>query len=781
MSDRSRHDALRWIGKPLPRPDAEDKVTGRARYVDDLALSGMLHGYVIRSTYPHARIRELDLESVDADPNVVCTVTADDIPGDNVVPVIFDDQPALARDGIVRYVGEPIALVVAVSRRAAQRAAAKARVDYEPLPAVADPVAALEPDAPAVAVREATQTPPNVFTELHIDKGNTDQAFSDADIVVEGEYRTGYQEHAYLEPQGAIAVPEELGAVAIYGSMQCPFYVQKSVARVLGLPYARVRIVQTTTGGAFGGKEDVPSLICCLAALMAFKSGRPAKLVLDRAEDILTTSKRHPSIVRYRTAAQQDGRLLAVDVDYIFDSGAYQTLSPAVLWRGLLSACGPYRIPNVRIRGRSVATNTVPCGAFRGFGSPQLNLAHESQIDRVARQSGIDRLQIRKINALRPGDETASGQILTESVGIGETLSRVGELVNPDGAAKAGNHAGSTMSSKLSTSSWTTPSAPNRRRGIGICSVMYGVGLGGRSPFLDKAGAYVKLEADGSVSVAVGTVEMGQGLLAALIQTASESLDIPRNLITVLPVDSSRVPDSGPTVASRGTIMSALAIQDAASKLRTRIEDVAEQMHVPRDEIAARLPEIAAQFWLGNIDPATEGWTQTQPVTWDDATGRGDAYAVYAFATHVAEVEIDVSTGEVSIERFIAVHDSGTVLNLQMATGQVEGGIAQGIGLAVMEEIPRIGGKLIVNGFTTYRIPTIRDVAPDTQVDFVETYWPSGPFGAKGLGEVPLMASHGAVARAIADALGDSEPKTLSYPLSPERIKTILTQTRSSQ
>lgn len=770
MDDHSRRNDLRQVGKPLPRPDAEDKVTGRARYVDDLALSGMLHGYVIRSAQPHARIRHLDLDAVHADPSVICTVTAEDIPGENVVPVIFDDQPALARDGIVRYIGEPIALVVATSRRGAQRAAGQARVDYVPLPVVDDPLAALEDDAPAVAVPEATQALPNLFTELRIDKGNTEQAFAEADVVVEGTYRTGYQEHAYLEPQGALAVPEELGAVAIYGSLQCPFYVQKAVSRVLGLPYARVRVVHTTTGGAFGGKEDVPSLVCSLAALMAVKAGRPVKLVFDRAEDILTTSKRHPSIVRCRTAARQDGTLLAADVDFVFDSGAYQTLSPAVLWRGLLSACGPYKIPNVRIRGRSVATNTVPCGAFRGFGSPQLNLAHESQIDRLARQLGMDRLQIRKINALRVGDETASGQVLQESVGIAETLDRAAELAG----GEASTDTGAISANGLRLPARGRPSRPHRLRGIGVSSVMYGVGLGGRSPFLDKAGAYLKLEADGSVSVAIGTVEMGQGLIAALTQTASESLGIPCDRIGFLPVDSSRVPDSGPTVASRGTIMSALAIQDAAAKLRRRVEDVAAQMRIPQQDIPDRLSEIAAQFWLRNVDPATEGWAQTQPVTWDDASGRGDAYAVYAFATHIAEVEIEPSTGEVSIERFVAVHDSGTVLNRQMATGQVEGGIAQGIGLAVMEEIPRSGGKLIVNGFTTYRIPTIRDVAPNTLVDFVETHWSSGPFGAKGLGEVPLMASHGAVARAIADALGDCEPERLGYPLSPECVKTIL-------
>ena len=476
-----------WIGASIDRPDAIDKVRGEARYVDDLALPGMLYGAVIRSEHPHARINGIDLSAVEEDPDVVCTVVADDVPGENVVHVIYDDQPALAA-GIVRYAGEPIALVAARTRAAAREAAKRARIDYEPLPVVSDPLEAVKPDAPQVADPGAVEEEPNVFNHMRVRKGDIEKGFAQADVIVEGEYRTGYQEHAYLETQGALAVPEENGVMAIYGTMQCPFYVQGAVARVLGLPLSKVRVVQTTTGGGFGGKEDVPSLIASLAALMAWKAHRPVKLVLDRNEDLLTTSKRHPSIVRYKTGAKKDGTITAVEVEFFYNSGAYQTLSSAVLWRGLVHAAGPYRIPNVKIDGYSVATNTVPCGAFRGFGSPQVIFAHESQMDKLAEKLGIDRLEIRRKNALRVGDETSTGQVLNESVGILAAIERAGELAG--------------WKERLRRVEEFNAKHPDLRRGLGISSILYGVGLGGKAPFLDKAGAYMKLEADGSVTVA---------------------------------------------------------------------------------------------------------------------------------------------------------------------------------------------------------------------------------------------------------------------------------------
>ncbi len=740
------------IGVGAARPDALDKVRGEARFADDLAFPGMLYGRVIRSPIPHGRIRRLDLGAVAAHPHVLSTVTPDDIPGANIVRVIYEDQPALA-PGVVRYVGEPVALLAAEDQKSAREAERLARVEYEELPAVTDPLEALRPGAPLVASPAAAEEG-NLFNRMHLVKGDLERGFAQADAIVEAEYRTGYQEHAYLETQGAIAVPEEGGAMAIYGSLQCPFYVQGAVAKVLGVPLSKVRVVQTATGGAFGGKEEVPSLVASLAALLARKSRRPVKLVFDREEDFLSTSKRHPSVVRYRSGAKKDGTLTAIEVDFVYNAGAYQTLSSAVLWRGLLAASGPYRVQNVRIVGRSVATHTVPCGAFRGFGSPQVIFAHESQMDSLAERLGIDRLEIRRRNALRPGDETACGQRLRESVGVLETIERAREISDWEG--------------RLRSIAAFNARHGDRRRGLGVSSVLYGVGLGAKSPFLDKAGAYLKLEADGSLTLAVGTVEMGQGLTAALSQVACEALDIPVERLHFTPVDTSRVPDSGPTVASRGTLMSALAIQDAARKLRGRILDVAKDLEIPEKEISARLGEIARAFFLKNLDPAVEGWARAEPVDWDPTTGLGNPYFVYSYATHVAEVEVDLVTGEVSLEDHVAVHDSGRVLNRQTASGQVEGGIAQGLGFAVTEEMGEKDGRLTAKGFTTYRIPTIRDLPPTPRVEFVEALYPAGPFGAKGLGEVPLMASHAAISRAVAHAIGG---RITTYPLSPERVR----------
>ena len=746
------------IGAAIPRPDAVDKVRGEARFVDDLAFPGMLHGAVVRSPHPHARILAIDSAAARALPGVVAVLTAADVPGENIVHVIVDDQPALAGD-VVRYIGEPVALVAAETQRAARAAVNAVRVDYEPIPFVTDPLAALEPGAPQVAVASAAEDG-NLFNRMVLEKGDVDGAWAGAHVVVEETYETGYQEHAYLETQGAIAVPDGLGAMAIYGSMQCPFYVQNAVAKVLGLPLAKVRVVATATGGAFGGKEEMPSLIGSLAALLTWATRRPVKLVLDRGEDILTTSKRHPSRVRYRTAASADGTLLAIDVDVVLNAGAYQTLSSAVLWRSLVTAAGPYRVPNVRVVARSVATNTVPNGAFRGFGSPQVIFPHESQMDLVAERLGLDRVEIRRRNVLHPGDCTSTDHLVRDSVGVAETLDRAAELAD--------------WSARLERVAVYNRASLETKCGVGVACVLYGVGLGGKAPFLDKAGATIKLEPDGSVAVAVGTVEIGQGLTTAVLQVAAEGLGVPIDRIHLAPVDTSRVPDSGPTVASRGTMMSALAVLDAAGKLRGRIEHVAKAHRIAKREIAQRLPEIARLFWLENLDPAVEGWASTEPVSWDPATGLGDAYPVYAYATHIAEVLVDVGTGEAHVVDYVAVHDSGRILNRALAAGQVEGGIAQGLGFALMEGIEEKAGRLIVNGFTTYRLPTVRDVPLDMAVDFVEALFPAGPFGMKGIGEVPLMAAHAAVARAVAHATGRHPTR---YPLDPPRIKSLLSET----
>ncbi len=756
------------VGQGVPRLDAEAKVKGQARYADDLSFPGMLYGKAIRSDRPHARIKTLDLSGVMAHPEVACVVTAQDIPGRNCVPIIYEDMPLLA-DGVVRYVGEPIALLAAESPEGAEEAAQRAKIEYEDLPAVFDPLEAIQPGAPQVAVPSAAEQG-NIFNHMVIRKGDVERGFAEADVIVEGEYRVGYQEHAYLETQGMIAVPEENGMV-VYGTLQCPFYVQKAVAAVLGLPLSRVRIVQTATGGGFGGKEDVPSQVAAMAAVLAWKSGRPVKVVFDREEDILTTSKRHPAIVRYKTGAKRDGTLTAVEVEFYYNAGAYQTLSSAVLWRGLIHAAGPYRIPHVKVDAYSVATNTVPCGAFRGFGSPQVIFAHESQMDELARRLGLDPLELRRKNALREGDETATAQVLTESVGLLACIDRAKELSRWEERKRA--VAEFNAREKF------------RKRGLGVSTVMYGVGLGAKAPLLDKAGAYVKLEADGSVTLAVGNTEMGQGAMTVLAQIVAEALEVPLSSVQVAPVDTARVPDSGPTVASRTTTVQGLAVVDAARKLKARINLAVQEIlgcenfvvegqvfFDPRDpRRRVTLPEVARWMWVHNWDMGATGWAEAAPVDWDPKTGLGNAYFVYAFACHIAEVEVDVLTGETHVRGFWAVHDSGKIVNPKTAHGQVAGGIAQGIGYALLEELPTKDGRILYPTFTAYHIPTALDMPEELVIDFVEAPYSGGPFGAKGLGEVPLMASHAAVANAISHATGG---RLRAYPATPERVLSLL-------
>jgi len=744
------------VGQEVVRFDAEDKARGKAKFADDLIFSSMLYGSVIRSTRPHARLKRVDLSPVTSHPNVLCTVTADEIPGENVVHVIYDDQPVLAAE-IVRYIGEPIALVAAADRRSAQEAACRATIEYVDQPAVFEPRIALAPEAPRVA-QPAVSENGNLFNHMRVRKGEIDRGFAEADVVVEGEYHVGYHEHVYLETQGMIAVPEEGGGIALYGSLQCPFYVQAAVAQVLGLPLAKVRVIATAIGGAFGGKEDVPSQIGALAALLAWKSNRPVKLVYERKEDITTTSKRHPATLICRTGAKRDGILTAVEMEFFYNAGAYQTLSSAVLWRAIVHAAGPYRVPHVKVDGYSVATNTVPCGAFRGFGSPQVIFAQESQIDRLADQLKIDRVEIRKRNALVIGDKTATGQRLHESVGLQTTIKRAVDLVK--------------WSDRLAAIRKSNSSHHAKRRGIGISTVMYGVGMGGKAPMLEKAGAYIKLEPDGSISVAVGNTEMGQGAMTVLAQIAAETMKVAIDRVQLVPVDSSRVPDSGPTVASRTTTIAGLAIIDAGQRLRRRISAVAGELNINTEEgITARINEIARHMWMENINMGALGWAEGKPVDWQMEEGYGNAYFVYSYATHIAEVEVDLITGATSVERFIAVHDSGKIINPQTAAGQVEGGIAQGIGYVLTEEMISREGKILTDGLTAYRIPTIADIPQAVVVEFVEDPYPAGPFGAKGLGEVPLMASHAAVANAISHAVGR---RLDHYPASPERVKELL-------
>ena len=605
----------------------------------------------------------------------------------------------------------------------------------------------------------------NIYRHLKVRKGNIEDGFARSDVTIENEYRTPCQEHAYLEPQGMVAVPRPNGLMDVYGSMQCPFYVQEGVATVLGLPLSRVRIIQTATGGAFGGKEDVPTLVGVQAAILAQKTGRPVKLIYSRDEDIISTSKRHPGIIRYKSGAKRDGTLQAIEVEYILDSGAYATLSPVVLWRGTVHAGGPYRIPHVKVDSYAVATHKVPAGAFRGFGSPQILFAAESQMDELARALGMDPCKIREKNLLRLNDETITGQKLTFSVGNLEAFQKT---VETSGYLKKRNQKKETPGPI--------------KKGFGLSSVYYGVGLGAGGIHLARAGAYVQILADASVQFAVGTTEMGQGMATVLTQIVADELGLPFDAVTILETDTSRVPDAGPTVASRATTMSGNALKDACGKLQESLFRAAgDLLQISKESIQIKegwavdsgkpghrmtLKEVIAECFKRRENMAAAGFYRSPEVSWDDETGRGNAYITFAYATNAAEVEVDTETGVIRVLKITAAHDVGKAINPQLVTGQIEGGIVQGMGYTLTEEIVTKNGSVQNPNFSTYIIPTIKE-APEIDPLIVEAHFPNGPNGAKGFAEQPLMGIAPAIANAVYDAIGI---RIKELPLTPERV-----------
>jgi CO/xanthine dehydrogenase Mo-binding subunit len=715
------------IGERIRRPDAPDKVKGSALYIEDLDFAGSLWGAVLRSPHAHARIARLDVARARTVTGVHAVLTAKDIPGKNLIPMIQSDWPVLAAE-FVRHVGEGVALVAAETREAMTEALHTIVVEYEPLPALLDMEEALRAG--------------EVISHWKVRRGEAAAALRRSDlVVVEGTYRTPYQEHAYIEPNGMIAVPDGQGGIVVYGSMQCPFYVQKAVASALGCDLAQARIVQTVTGGGFGGKEDAPSAPGAQVALLARATGRPVRLILSREEDMAVMSKRHPGRVRMRTAATPDGQLVAAEVDYLLDGGAYATLSPVVLFRGTVHACGPYRVPNVKVDSRVVRTHKVPCGAFRGFGEPQVVFACESQMDLLAERLGIDPLILRLKNALGEGDETITGHKLTVSVGFRDVLDRV--AASSDWARKRAEYG--------------QDSGPTRR-GIGLAACYYGVGLGAMGKHLNPAGANVVVAADGSVTVAVGTTEIGQGMITVLSQIAAEALGCPVEVVRVVEPDTSRVPDSGPTVASRTTVMSGNAIRDAAAKIRAAMEPVVADSGLSWREAVA----LCVQKQVGL---AAHGWAVPPATTFDLETGQGEAYICYTFSANVVEVEVDTETGQTRVLAVHSGHDT-KVINPTTGEGQIEGGVVQGLGYALVEEHVLKDGRIVNDQFSTYIIPTPLDI-PEIHPILVEHPYPWGPYGAKGLGETPIIAVAPAVTAAIHQAAG---VRLDEIPATPERV-----------
>ncbi|MHA1972320.1 MAG: xanthine dehydrogenase family protein molybdopterin-binding subunit [Candidatus Hodarchaeales archaeon] len=757
------------VGKPLPRKDARIKVRGEARYIYDLGFKGEQFLYVIRSPYARAKIKNITINQEVIKKLKVTVATAKDIPGKNVVHVILDDWPLLA-ESIVNHVGQPVAIVVGSTPKIAKKAASYVKVEYEVLEPVFDPDKAK--DHPSIHIFGKN----NVCSYWQQKNGNVEKAFQESDIVIEEEYRTPAQEHAYIEVQGAIAVPIGNDEVTVYGTMQCPFYVQRCVAEILGLDWSKVRIIQTVTGGAFGGKEDQPNQIASLAALGAWLTKRPVKYILSREEDIENTSKRHPAVIRIKTGVTKDGILKAVKAEILLNTGAFATLAPAVLYRSCMHAVGPYRCENVDIQAYAITTNLVPFGAFRGFGAPQVLFACEENMDRIAEKLGMDPTVFRKKNLLKAGDRASFGQVIDHSVGSHETLRKAKERSNWNEKWKPSPRIDQVLKEAEEKGKYL-------RKGLGVSTIFYGVGLGSAGKMLSRSGSYVQLEPDGSVRFAVGTTEMGQGMITVLSQIVAEELGVDYDHITMVPTDTSRVPDSGPTVASRATTFSGRALQDACKQIRGLMyEIVSKEMGVAKENLTIKdgkvvvidqpdqnmtVTEAIQLMYQERGRVSATGWDVAPNTDYDNEKGQGKAYVTYAWCTNVVEVEVDVFTGGVDVLNIWAAHDVGKAINPQTLEGQIEGGSLQGMGYGRYEQIvwtPE--GRILSNNLGTYLIPTAKD-SPKIHSIIVEDPWKEGPYGAKGVGEQPLMGIAPAITSAIANAIG---VRINEIPATPERV-----------
>jgi CO/xanthine dehydrogenase Mo-binding subunit len=726
------------IGASIPRVDGVAKVTGRALYVDDLDVPDALHGATVRSAVPHGILRGLERDP-GFDWTGITVVTAADIPGRNLVALIEDDQPALVPiGGRVRHVDEALALVAAPSARRAREAAAHLRADIEPLPAVFT----IED---ALAAEVALHGDDNVFKRFEIRKGGeVEAALAGADRIIEGVYRTGAQEQMYIEPQGMIADWDD-GICRIVGSMQCPYYVHKAMKAVLGCDDAGVVITQSVTGGGFGGKEEYPSMLAAHAALLARGAGAPVKMIYDRGEDIAATTKRHPARVRHRLGVNDDGTIVAIDVDVVIDGGAYVTLSPVVLSRAILHAAGPYRCDTVRVVGRAVATNTPPHGAFRGFGAPQTTFAYERQIDKAARALGRDPIEFRSSLMLREGDTTATGQTLTYSVGSEEVM---------DALERAA----------------TTPlgAGDDRvRRGRGVCFYFHGAGFTGSGEERLSGRAAVALVPGGRFQVRSSSTDIGQGTITIFAQIAAAALGVEPGLISVTDPSTENVPDSGPTVASRTCMVVGGVVDRAARALRARIEAWAAERGLGDEPLALQAMKMVED--TGEV-AETASYQPPPGIQWDDATYSGSAYPVYGWASCLVDVAVDLDTYEVTVERCMQAIDVGKAIHPIIVKGQIEGGTLQALGWALLEHVVYDQGRVANPNMTNCIVPTSAD-APELETVLVEKPYPFGPRGAKGVGEIPMDGPAAAVANALEDALGVPFDQV---PILPERIEAAL-------
>jgi len=710
------------VGRSLPRVDGIAKVTGRAQYLDDLDAPGAWHGATVRSKIAHGI-----LEAIEFDPafdwSRVVVATAADVPGQNVIALIENDQPALVAIGApVMHVDEAIALVAAPTRELAFAAMRAVKPRVRPLPAIFTVEDSL-------AKKQVLYGADNVFKQFLIRKGHASDAEFEAAIakaahVIDGRYYTSPQEQMYIEPQAMMAEWRD-DKCFIVGSMQCPYYVHKAMKVFLGVGADSVVITQSVTGGGFGGKEEYPSMLAAHVATLAKVAGRAVKMVYDRDEDIAATTKRHPAWTRHRLAVDARGEILAIDVDCVMDGGAYLTLSPVVLSRGVLHAAGPYKCPVTRVRGRVVATNHPPHGAFRGFGAPQTTFAYERQMEKLAAYLHEDSLAVRKRLALRSGDTTATGQVLGFSVGTDEVIGAIERLAGPP-PAPDGTRNGTPV-----------------KRGRGLAFYFHGAGFTGSGEQHLAGKATIAQLADGRFEVRSSSTDIGQGAITIFTQIASSALGVAPEQITVIEPKTSLVPDSGPTVASRTCMVVGGLIDKASRELRE---------HVAAND---------------GVREVTKQYEPPPGIAWDDATYTGSAYPVFGWAACLVDVSVDIDTYEVHVDRCLHAVDVGKAINPVIVQGQIDGGTLQALGWAILENVLYKDGKVINANMTNCIVPTFAD-APELETVIIECPYPFGPSGAKGVGEIPMDGPAAAVANAVEHALGVPFD---ALPLSPETVR----------
>ncbi|MDA0260593.1 MAG: xanthine dehydrogenase family protein molybdopterin-binding subunit [Proteobacteria bacterium] len=723
------------VGQRLPRNDVLFKVRGKARYAANIELEGMLHACFVRSEHPHARILSVDTSKAEKAPGVRAIITAEDA-GDELIGTLVTDTPVLAKDR-VRYVGEAIAAVAADTADAAAAACQLVEVEYELLPAILTPEEALADGAAEIDPEG------NVIISLHNERGDIEAGMRAADVVLENTYSVEQIDHCFLEPPSGVGFIDPDGVLTIMVCTQYPHYHHKQVARVTGLPMEKVRVVQTVVGGAFGGKMD--NTVECAIALLVLKTNLPVRMIYTREEVFTTTTKRHPMKVRQKLGATGDGKFTGLDVEFLLDGGAYRSYSITVSGRCVIHAGMPYLFPNMRVDLTTVFTNHVPCGAMRSFGIVKTAFALESQINEMADRLGLSQIEIRRRNGFVDGDQTATGQTLYD-VGFLKTL----DAVEPIFARRKAELA-------------AAPPADGKRRGLGIACLGYGIGYSGiRNP----STARVRVAADGTVTAFCGTPDIGTGSDMSLAQIAAQSAGISVNRVNVISGDSTKTDDSGPTSASRTTYFSGNAAYIAGQDFKRQFEAaIAKRLAAPLDQVRLEADTVSVRndrmefaeacrliadqtgdiVGYGKFDPDIEA---------NILTLRGNPYPTYTYATHLVEIEIDEELGSIDLVHVWAAHDGGTIVNPMGTEGQIEGGVAQGLGQAVMEKVVRENGYVTNPHYRDYLLPGAKDVPLAIECIFVDNHDRTGPYGAKGVAEVSLIPIPAAMAGAITDASG---------------------------